>query len=73
MGATSGPYASPGPTTGPYSGPNSGDDMRLTMTLTRKQWREIKAAIGELEPTRAVVALWDELDTWDLGEDEPSR
>lgn len=66
MGATTGPYASPGPATGPYSGANSGDNMRITVTLTRKQWREILAAIGGMESGPQDV-LWDALE--DLGDD----
>jgi hypothetical protein len=41
------------------------DDERLSITLTVKQWRDIKAVIGELQ-SGPEVALYDALDTWDL-------
>lgn len=44
------------------------DDERISITLTRKQWREIKAALSVWSDAQGV--LWDELDTWDLGEGE---
>jgi hypothetical protein len=57
MGATTGPYASPGPTSGPYSG----SDDRISVTLTRREWHEIKAVLGEMWSGPQDV-LWDQLE-----------
>jgi hypothetical protein len=41
------------------------DDVRISITLTRRQWRAIKAEIGDLW-SGANDVLWEELDSRDL-------
>lgn len=50
-------------------GPVFSDEDLLSITLTRRQWRAIKAEIGDFW-SGANDVLWEELDKVDLGRTE---